>query len=57
MITSVIILLIVAAVFYFIYMMAGKAINGIPLAVVGIILLLVFLLAALQLFGVYRVVG
>lgn len=52
MITSLLILLVAAAVFYFIYMLAGKSINGVPLSVLGIVLLVVLLLLALHLFGV-----
>jgi hypothetical protein len=51
MILSTILLVITAAVLYGIYVVTGRAVNGVPLAVVGIILLLIFLGVAFYLFG------
>ncbi len=50
-IIAIIVLLFVGAILYAIYAMAGKAINGIPLALLGIGLLLILLLIGLWLFG------
>lgn len=52
MITSLITLLITGLVLYVIYYVVGMFIKGQPLNIVGIILGLVFLLAALRSFGV-----
>lgn len=50
-IISIIILLFVAGILYGVYCMAGKAVNGVPLALIGIGLLLILLLVGLWLFG------
>jgi hypothetical protein len=52
MIESIINLLVVFLVLILIYWMVGKFITGTPLQVIGIILGLIFLLYALNLFGV-----
>lgn len=52
MISVLIYFLIVALVLYLIYFVAGMFISGKPLQVIGVILLLVLVLYALNLFGV-----
>ncbi len=52
MITALIYLLIAALVLWIVYFLVGKFIQGTPLQIVGIILGLILLLYALNLFGV-----
>jgi len=53
-IVASIILIIVAAVLYGIFVLVGRSWPGTPQVFVGIIELLILLLIALHLFGVYR---
>ncbi len=53
MITALIYLLIAALVLWLIYFLVGKFITGTPLQIIGIILGLILLLYALNLFGVF----
>jgi hypothetical protein len=46
MIISIILLLILALALWGIYMLAGKSVNGVPLSIIGIILILIWLGAA-----------
>ncbi len=53
MIPALIYLLIAALVLWLIYFLVGKFITGVPLQIIGIILGLILLLYALNLFGVF----
>lgn len=50
MITNIIILLLVALALWGVYMMAGRAVNGVPLAIIGIICILIVLAVGIWLF-------
>lgn len=50
MITNIILLLVLGLALWCIYALAGRAINGVPLAIIGIILILVEVATAFYLF-------